>query len=127
MTQGVAAGLDDLQPGVAKLDAVAAGDHAIQRRDPPHLRRPDDRRAGFGLEPCVAAGVVGMPVGVEDEVEPVPSLRPQSGEDRLGVGRVDATHRAAGLVAHEEAIVVGEAGKLADGQAHGDTAMPMMG
>ena len=117
MAERVPAGLDHGEAGVAERDRLAVLHLAIQRRDAPHLGRSDDRRAGLGLQPRVAAGVVRMPVGVEDGVEP-PTLPRQGLEDGVGVGRVDARDLAARLVARQKAVVVGEAGELADDEAH---------
>ena len=65
------------------------------------------------LEGVVAARVVGVPVRVEDEIQP-PTLAIQRRQYGLGVRRVDAGDEAGGLVADEKAVVVGQTGKLGD-------------
>ncbi len=94
VAQRVAAGLDHVEAGLAQLDDIAVAHRAVQRRDPRDLRRADDHAAGGGLDLGVAAGVVGMPVGVEDEVQ-APAQLPQFSQDRVGVRRVDGRRLAA--------------------------------
>src|SRR5690606_33260051 len=71
-----------------------------------------------GLEPGVAAGVVRMPVGVQDHVEPPPVRSLQLGQDRVGVRRVDRGDEARCRIPDQEAVVVGQAGELADVEGH---------
>ena len=61
------------QPRLAQFDHIAACDHAVQRRDAAHLFRPHDLAAGFGLQPFVALGMVRVPVGVQDQIQPPPA------------------------------------------------------
>ena len=119
VAQGVAAAVSITSNRVSPSSTTSPSVHrAVEGRDARHLGRADDGRAGGGLDLGVAAGVVGMPVGVEDEVQaPAGVLRRR--QDRGGVGGVDAGGLAAGLVADEEAVVVGKAGELADSQGHG--------
>ena len=118
VAQRVAAGLDHPKAGFAEFDHVAARDCSVERGDARHLGRPDDRRAGGGLQFGVAAGMVRMPVGIEDEIQ-LPPLPFQGGENGAGVRRVDGRGLAGGFVAREEAIVVLQAGELADNERHG--------
>ena len=60
---------------------------------------PDDLAAGLGLEPRVPLGVIGVPVGVQDQVQPAPAEACELGQDRLGVRRVDRRDRSRRLVA----------------------------
>ena len=118
VAQGVAAALDHLKPGLAEHDVIAAGDDAVGGlTDALDLGRADHGGAGGGLDLGVAAGVVGMPVGVEDQVE-LPAEGVQLAQDRRGVRRVDAGGQTAGVITHQEAVVVREAGKLMDGDRH---------
>jgi hypothetical protein len=59
-----------------------------------------------------------MPVGVEDQGQ-FPAGPVELAQDRGRVRRVDAGGQASGVVAHQEAVVVGEAGELVDGDRHG--------
>ena len=119
VAQGVAAGVDHLEAGLSQPDDIALVDHPIGRRaDALDLGRADDDAAGFTLQPRVSAGVVGVPVGVEHQVQR-PAQLAELGQDGVGVGRVDTGCLPRRTVAHKKAVVVGEAGKLVDGDGHG--------
>ncbi len=114
----MAAGLHHVEQGFAQPHLVALVEGPVERRDAGDLLGPDDLAARDLLDPRVAAGVVGVPVGVQDQVQ-APSQRLQFGQDRLGVGRVDAAGLAARLVADQETVVILQAGELVDLQRHG--------
>ncbi len=116
----MAAALDHLEAGLAEFDDVAARNLAVERGDAGHLLGADNPATGRRLDLGVAAGVVGMPVGVENQVEP-PAQALQFGQDRRRVRRVDAGGLAGGVVADEESVVVGKAGELVDSERHGRT------
>ncbi len=118
--QGMAARLHHLEAGMAKLDHIALADRPVQGSDPRHLLRPDDGAAGGLLQPGVAAGVVGVPVGVHHQGQG-PAEPLQLAQDGLGVGGVDGRHLSGVLVARQEAVVVVEAGKLMDLERHDGT------
>ncbi len=114
----MAAGLDHLEPRLAQHHHVAAAHLAVDRREAGDLGRPHHGRAGGGHDLGVAAGVVGVPVRVEDEVER-PAVGLQGREDGPNLRRVDAGRPAGRLVVGEEAVVVRKAGELVDGERHG--------
>ena len=116
--QRMAAGVDDVEAGFAEFDDVAVLHHAVRSDDLLHLLGPHGDGAGRRRDLGVAAGVVGVPVGVEDEGQ-LPAQPVDLAQDGGGVRGVDAGGQPARLVADQEAVVVGEAGELVDGQGHG--------
>ena len=117
MAERVAAALDHLETGLPQHHAVPAAYVAVERGDARDFGRPDDLCAGRGLDLGVPAGVVGMPVGVENQRQ-LPAQPAELAQDCARVRRVDAGREAAGLVADQEAVVVLKAGKLVDGERH---------
>jgi len=105
VTQRVAAAVNHRELRFTEVHQVTPDHCSIEGRDPGHLGWPHDAGAGSGLDLGVAAGVVRMPVGVEDVVERPARLLKLS-EDRPGVWRVDAGGRAGGVVADQEAVVI---------------------
>ena len=107
--------------GYALLPWYLVGDPGFWRfgwlADPLHLLGADDGGAGGRGDVGVAAGVIGVPVGVEDQGQ-FPAELFQFGQDHLGVGRVDTGGQAGGVVADQEAVIVGKARKLVDGDRH---------
>jgi hypothetical protein len=87
VAQGVAAGVDHLNRVSPSITC-----RPPRRRSSGAMRvtsgRADDGRAGRRLEGLVAAGVVRMPVGVEDQVQ-FPAQFVELGQDGVGVRRVD--------------------------------------
>ncbi len=118
VAEGVAAGLQHAEHGLAEAHLVALMQRPVERCDARDLLGPHDLATRRFLDPAVAAGVVGMPVGVQDHVEP-PAQLLQLGQDRLRIGGVDTAGLAGGLVADEEAVVVLETGELVHLQRHG--------
>ncbi len=117
VTQRMPPGLHHPEQRLPEPDLVALVQSPVQGRDAGDLLRADDLASGRRLDRLVAAGVVGVPMGVEDQVEP-PSQPLQLGQDGLGVGRVDTAGPAGGPVADQEGVVVLQAGELVDLERH---------
>ena len=117
VAQGMAAALDHLEAGLAQHDRVAAAHLAVDGRELVTSAGPTTVPPVALDDLGVAAGVVGVPVGVEDQVE-LPAERLQLRQDRAGVRRVDAGGEPRGLVEGQEAVVVLKAGELVDVERH---------
>ena len=118
VAERMAAGVDHPEQGLAELHRVALMQRAVQGRDAGHLAGPDDLSARRRLHRRVAARMVGVPVGVHDQAEgPAGGL--QRRQHGVGVRRVDGGGQARGLVPHQIAVVVGQAGELVYGDGHG--------
>ena len=116
--QRVAAGVDDLEPGLPQHHHITVVHHPVRRGpDPLDLGRADDLAACHRLDLRVAAGVVRVPVRVQN-VGQGPAQGLQFAQDGGGVRRVDAGRLAGRVIADQEAVVVGQAGKLVDGESH---------
>ena len=118
VAQRVAAGVEHLEPCLAQHDQVAV-DHDPVRRgpDPLDLGRADHLTARGRLDLGIAAGMVRVPVGVEDMGQG-PAQRLQFAKDGGRVRGVDTGGLAGRVVADQKAVVVGQAGELMDGQGH---------
>ena len=99
----------------SQTDLVAPGHGLIQGSDAGDLLRADDGAAGHLFQPRIAAGMIGMPMSIVYTVKSPPAAGVQVGQDGLGVRRVDRGDLAGGVVAHQKAVVVDQAGELTDG------------
>ena len=81
--------VDDLEPELGSLDAVAVDDGAVGRHDRVALRERHDLGAGRLHQPLGAGGVVGMCVREEHPPDALAHRRPDDGVDvllRVGAG-----------------------------------------
>ncbi len=118
MAEGVTRRFGDLEPRLAHHHHIAVSDHAVQRRDLAHLFRPDDFAGPFCLQPRVALGVIGVPVGVQDQIQPPPAQAFQLLQNPRRVRRIDRRDRAGCRIADQKAVVVAAAGKQMHIQGH---------
>ena len=112
MAERVSGNVDDVHLHVAKADLIAAGQVLV---DTGYLfslaRRAEDAAAGFLLDELVAAGMVGMPVGVPDLIDGPAAI---AGLDQifLTIWRINGDGRAALWVVCEKAVIDFQAGEL---------------
>ena len=66
----MAAGVNHAEPGLAELKDIAVLHDAIDRVMLAHLGRPERGRAGRFFDGGVAAGVIRMPMRVQDRRQP---------------------------------------------------------
>lgn len=118
MTERVTSDVQNAEGRLTQGHLIAARNDTIQRRDPPDLFWPDDLTIGLGLEPFIPARMIGMPVGIEDEIQPAPATGLELSQDRLSVRAVDRGHKAGRLVADKKAVVVDQARELTDRKGH---------
>ena len=107
MAGGMGGDVDQLGLDLADPRAVAAGDDAVHLRHPLGLGRAGDRAAGRGADRVVAAGMIGMPVGVPDLADP-PAARRRRLEHRIGDRRIDRHRLARGGIVDQPDIIVAE-------------------
>ena len=109
---GVAGDVDHPPRHLPDVDRIALRDGAVDAGNLRRLaRRAGDARAGRRLYREVAAGVVGVPVGVEDLRDP-PAARRRRREDGIGDRGVD--HRRLAVGVDEIDVVVGQHRDLDD-------------
>ena len=105
MLKRVASRFHNLEGGFTKSDHIAPGDLAIDGRQALHLGRTDHVTARGGLDLLIAARMVGVPMGIEDQGQ-LPAQLFQFAQDDLGVGRVDAGGQASGVITDQIAVIV---------------------
>lgn len=114
MPQGVTADIQNLERSFSQRDLITTSHRLIQRRETPDLLGTNNHTARFVFQALIAASVVGMPVRIEDEIQPPPPAGLKISEDRVGVRRIDGGDLAGRFVANEKAIVIAKARELAD-------------
>lgn len=116
--QGVPPAIDHLETGLAQGDDIAASHHPVDRRNAAHLLRADNGRARRRLNRRISPRVVRMPVRIEDHIEaPAGSL--ESLQHSLSIRGIDAGGEAARLILEDKAVIIREAGELANVEGHG--------
>ncbi len=102
----MAAEVHDVELRFTQHEDGARGDDVVERPFAGDLRRAIDGAAILQLEGGIAAGVVGMPVGVEQVIEAVQALAGDTVGDDIGVGGIDDRRLAGCFVAQQEAVIV---------------------
>lgn len=101
---------DDARRVFAECEAIAFPNHSVETGNPVGIGAgADDLAAGAGLEGEIAAGVIGVMVGVEDVVE-YPAAFSERTRDGLGVRAVYGCSESRVRIVHQVSIVVPEAG-----------------
>ena len=108
----MAADIDDVRFPASKSNDVAVFHRHIYAVDPVSFGgRGDDPAAGRRLDRCVAACVIGMPVGVPD-LGDLPALLRGLAQIGLGIGGIDAGGLLAFGIVQKVAVIVGQAREL---------------
>jgi len=116
---GVPANIDHLRGEAAERNRVAVGNRAVDPGDLVGLGGGCGDRAISGrLDRFIAAGMIGVPMGVP-YLGDGPAFGRRLAQIDLGIGRVDAGGLAAGGIVEQIAIIVIEAGELVNLQHEG--------
>ncbi len=110
MAERMTSQVDDVEAGLAQIIDIARHDDMIERPVLSHLGRTVDRAAKARLDLGIATAMVGMPMGIEDNVDAVQAEVFDRGDDFRRFGRVDGGDTAAGLVDGQKAVIVLQAG-----------------
>jgi hypothetical protein len=114
MRPRVAGGFDDAGTVFAQCEAVAFTHQYVDAGNPVGIgARADDAAAGAGLQREIAAGVIGVMVGVEDVVK-FPASRRKFPLDGRCIRAVDGGGEARVRIVQQIAVVVVQTGELMD-------------
>ena len=109
MAGGVGGDVDQLRLDRADPRRIAAGDDPVHLRHPLGLGRAGDGTAGGTPDRVVAAGMVGVPVGVPD-LGDAPAARCCGFQHRLGDRGIDSDRLARGGIVDQPDIIVAKDG-----------------